>query len=60
MKVGGSQSEVSQEKTLDPIQKITKAKKRGAGIARGMAKVVEPLPTKCEALSSNTNTTKNK
>jgi hypothetical protein len=38
-----------QKKTWEPTWKITKAKK-----GWGMAQVVEPLPSKYEALSSNT------
>jgi hypothetical protein len=42
---------------LDPIQKVTKAKK---GWVWGMAQVVKHLPSKCNALSSNSRTTKKK
>jgi hypothetical protein len=37
----------------DPISKISNTKRAGRG-----AQVVECLPSKCEALSSNANTTK--
>jgi hypothetical protein len=37
----------------DPISKIIRVKR-----ARGMARAVERLPTKCEALSSNYSATK--
>jgi hypothetical protein len=43
----------SQAKSEDPISKITKVKRAG-----GMAQMVESLPSKCMALSSNTSTVK--
>jgi hypothetical protein len=42
-------------KKRDPISKITRAKRAG-----GVAQVVEPLPSKCKALSSNPKTKKKK
>jgi hypothetical protein len=40
-------------KKLDPISKITRAKRAG-----GVAQAVEPLPSKHEALNSSPSTTK--
>jgi hypothetical protein len=42
-------------KKQDPISKITRANRAG-----GVAQVEEHLPSKSEALSSNTSTAKNK
>jgi hypothetical protein len=47
--------QASPGKMLRFISKIIRAKWAG-----GMSQVVEHLPTKCEALSSNPNTTKKK
>jgi hypothetical protein len=51
--IGGSWSKAGPGQKQDPIWKITKVKR-----ARGVAQVVEYLPSKFEALSSNPNTAK--
>jgi hypothetical protein len=54
--VGGSWSEASPGKNMqDPTRKIAKTEEGG-----GIGQVVEYLPSKGEALSSNTNTAKRK
>jgi hypothetical protein len=51
---GGRKTTVqaSLDKKWDPIFKVTRAKR-----VEGMAQAVERLPSKCEALSSNSSTT---
>jgi hypothetical protein len=49
----GGSSQLQSNNSKDPILKIPNAKRAG-----GMAQVVECQPSKCEALSSNPNTTR--
>jgi hypothetical protein len=49
--IGRSQSRLARTKAQDPIQKITKAKKNEV-----LTQVVEGLPSKDKALSSNVRT----
>jgi hypothetical protein len=53
--IGRIMVQTSLGKKRDPISKITRAKRAG-----GVAQVVEPLPSKCKALSSNPKTKKKK
>jgi hypothetical protein len=55
LRSGGQKFQASLGKNQDPISKITRAKSAG-----GITQAVQHLPKKCEALSSNPSTIKNK